>query len=306
VNRYDLDAIHMDDYFYPYRIANNEFPDANSYKKYGNGLSKDDWRRSNCDSIIKLLHETIINTKPWVKFGISPFGVWRNASVDPKGSNTKAGQTNYDDLYADILLWLKNGWMDYVLPQLYWERGFKLADYDILLDWWNKNSFEKHLYIGHGIYRAGSKGGAWNRKDELPEQIRLLREYATTHGSAYFSSKSFNNNPNGWNDSLHNNYYSTPAIVPPMPWIDDVAPQKPIIQKKSGHEFLLQYNGDERIRFFAIFSESDELQKAKLLKLIVADKKTSIQTNQPPFTGKKLYAAVVDWNNNVSSLVVLE
>lgn len=306
VNRYDLDAIHMDDYFYPYRIANKEFPDGSSYNKYGSGLSKDDWRRSNCDSIIKLLHETIINTKPWVKFGISPFGVWRNASVDPRGSNTKAGQTNYDDLYADILLWLKNGWMDYVLPQLYWERGFKLADYDTLLDWWNKNSFGKHLYIGHGIYRVGGKGGAWNRKNELPEQIQLLRTFSTTHGSAYFSSKSFNNNPNGWNDSLQNNYYATPSIVPPMPWIDDVAPQKPVIQKNSTNEFLLQYNGDERIRYFAIFSGSNILEKAKLIKLIVADKKTSIQVNQPPFIGKKIYCAVVDWNNNVSSFVVLE
>lgn len=306
VNRYDLDAIHMDDYFYPYRIANKEFPDNDSYKKYGNGLSKDDWRRSNCDSIIKLLHETIINTKPWVKFGISPFGVWRNASVDPKGSNTKAGQTNYDDLYADILLWLKNGWMDYVLPQLYWERGFKLADYDILLDWWNKNCFGKHLYIGHGIYRAGNKASAWNRKEELPEQIQLLRNYSTTQGSAYFSSKSFNTNPNGWNDSLQNNYYSTPAIVPPMPWIDDVAPLKPLIQKKGANEFVLQYNGDERIRFFAVFSGGSDLQKAKLLKLIVADKKTTINTNDPALSGKKIFVAVVDWNNNTSSLVVLE
>jgi uncharacterized lipoprotein YddW (UPF0748 family) len=127
LNRYDLDAIHMDDYFYPYRIAGKEFPDQKTFEKYGRGLSKDSWRRSNCDSIIVDIHTTIKNTNPRVKFGISPFGVWRNKSQDPMGSDTKAGQTNYDDLYADILLWLSKGWIDYVTPQLYWERGHKLG-----------------------------------------------------------------------------------------------------------------------------------------------------------------------------------
>jgi uncharacterized lipoprotein YddW (UPF0748 family) len=125
LTRYDVDAIHMDDYFYPYRITGREFPDQSAFLKYGHGLSKDDWRRSNCDSIIKMIHETILDTKPMVKFGISPFGVWRNNNVDPEGSATQAGQTNYDDLYADILLWLREGWIDYVAPQLYWEIGHK-------------------------------------------------------------------------------------------------------------------------------------------------------------------------------------
>ncbi|MCR6720107.1 MAG: family 10 glycosylhydrolase [Chitinophagaceae bacterium] len=107
VSRYDVDAIHMDDYFYPYRIAGKEFPDAAAYVKSGSKLSKDDWRRSNVDSIIKKLHVAIRQVKPKVKFGISPFSVWRNKDKDERGSNTKAGQTNYDDLYADILLWLE-------------------------------------------------------------------------------------------------------------------------------------------------------------------------------------------------------
>ncbi|MGN6616748.1 MAG: glycoside hydrolase family 10 protein, partial [Ilyomonas sp.] len=135
VSRYDLDGIHMDDYFYPYRIPGKDFPDNKTYLKYGDGLTKDDWRRSNCDSIIKLIHDVIIDTKPMVKFGISPFGVWRNKSKDPMGSDTRAGVTNYDDLYADILLWLKEGWIDYVAPQLYWEIGHPLCDYETLLNW---------------------------------------------------------------------------------------------------------------------------------------------------------------------------
>jgi uncharacterized lipoprotein YddW (UPF0748 family) len=165
VERYDVDAIHMDDYFYPYRIEGKEFPDEAAYKKYGNGLSKDDWRRSNCDSIIKNLFQTIRTANPYVKFGISPFGIWRNKSQDPRGSETKGGQTNYDDLYADILMWLEKGWIDYVTPQLYWEIGHKLADYDVLLDWWNKYGYGKHIYIGHGIYRAGTNA-AWRDKNQ--------------------------------------------------------------------------------------------------------------------------------------------
>jgi uncharacterized lipoprotein YddW (UPF0748 family) len=226
VRRYDVDGIHMDDYFYPYRIAGLEFPDAVSYKKYGNGIKKDDWRRSNTDSIIKKLSDAIKETKPWCKFGISPFGVWRNKDKDEDGSATKAGVTNYDDLYADVLLWAENGWIDYLAPQIYWERGFKLAAYEVLLDWWSKHGYGRHMYIGHGIYRfyeSSPRSKAWKNPNELPAQINLLRQYPTVQGSIYFSSKSFDKNPNGWNDSLRNNYYRTPALIPPMDWL----PKKP-------------------------------------------------------------------------------
>jgi uncharacterized lipoprotein YddW (UPF0748 family) len=225
VNRYDIDAIHMDDYFYPYRIAGREFPDSASYRKYGNGMGKDEWRRSNVDSIIYKLSLAIKNEKPWVKFGISPFGVWRNKSQDPDGSDTQAGVTNYDDLYADILLWTKNKWIDYVTPQLYWEIGFKRADYTVLLDWWSKHAYGRHMYIGHGIYRAFENNPPWKIKTQLPRQIEMLRKYPTIQGSVYFSSKTFYKNPNGWNDSLRNNYYKTPALIPEMDWL----PKKPSI-----------------------------------------------------------------------------
>lgn len=222
VHRYEVDAIHMDDYFYPYRIAGKEFPDEISYKNSGTKLLKDDWRRSNVDSIIKKLNAVIKNEKPWVQFGISPFSVWRNNNKDARGSDSKAGQTNYDDLFADILLWLQEKWIDYVAPQLYLEIGHDKIDYAKLLAWWDKNSFGRHLYIGQATYRAGSNT-AWKNPVELPNQIKLNRQYENVKGSIYFSSKSFNNNPNGWNDSLKNNYYRLPALVPPMKWL----PQKP-------------------------------------------------------------------------------
>lgn len=216
--RYDVDAIHFDDYFYPYRIAGKEFPDSVSYKRYGKGMNVEDWRRSNVDSIILALANTIKKTKPWVKFGISPFGVWRNADKDARGSNTKAGQTNYDDLYADILLWLQKGWIDYVAPQLYWEFGHKAAPYEVLIDWWSKHTYGKHCYIGLGIYRAGSND-AWKDSTQLPRQIKLLRNTANIQGMIFFSSKTFNKNPNGWNDSLNFNYFKDAATIPEMNWM---------------------------------------------------------------------------------------
>lgn len=214
-SRYAVDAIHFDDYFYPYRLPGKEFPDEATYRVYGNGMTKDDWRRSNTDSIIVMLSRVIKEENKNCQFGISPFGVWRNADKDPNGSNTKAGQTNYDDLYADILLWLKNGWIDYVAPQLYWEIGHNLADYTTLIEWWSKNTYGKNCYIGLGIYRAGSNA-AWKDKTQIPRQIEKLRNTPNINGMIFFSSKTFEKNPNGWNDSLRLNYFSLPANAPGM------------------------------------------------------------------------------------------
>ncbi|MEP6597617.1 MAG: family 10 glycosylhydrolase [Ginsengibacter sp.] len=230
VSRYNIDAVHFDDYFYPYRIAGKEFGDARSFQKYGIGLDKETWRRSNVDSIIVMLSRVIKQENKYCRFGISPFGVWRNIDKDIEGSNTRAGQTNYDDLYADILLWLKMKWIDYVAPQLYWEFGHKLVGFEVLIDWWAKHAYGRQMYIGQGIYRSmESKSYAWKNKKELPNQIRGLREYSQVQGSIFFSSSSFSRNPNGWSDSLRNNYYKYPAIVPPMLWIDSIKPLRPVL-----------------------------------------------------------------------------
>ena len=211
VSRYNVDAIHFDDYFYPYRIAEKEFPDDEKYQLYGNGMNKDDWRRSNTDSIILMLSKAIKKENNKCQFGISPFGVWRNIEKDSiNGSNTRAGQTNYDDLYADILLWLKNDWIDYVAPQIYWEFEQKAAPYQVVLDWWSTHTYGKNCYIGLGIYKANSNI-YWKDKTQLPRQIEALRNTPNINGMIFFSSKSFNNNPNGWSDSLRLNYFAAPA-----------------------------------------------------------------------------------------------
>jgi uncharacterized lipoprotein YddW (UPF0748 family) len=239
VKRYDIDAIHFDDYFYPYRIAGKEFPDTASFRKYGNGMGLSDWRRSNVDSIIRQLSVAIKEENKYCKFGISPFGVWRNIADDPDGSDTKAGVTNYDDLYADILLWLKNKWIDYVVPQLYWEISQKVVGFKVLTDWWARHAYGRQLYIGQGVYRSlEPRSYAWKNKNELPDQIKFLRQYAGIQGSVYFSSATFKSNPNGWSDSLRNYYYKYPAIVPPMPWIDSLKPIPPVLSFDSSKSSL--------------------------------------------------------------------
>ncbi|MBK7307886.1 MAG: family 10 glycosylhydrolase [Chitinophagaceae bacterium] len=214
VSRYAVDAIHFDDYFYPYKIPGKDFPDFASYNKLGNGLKKDDWRRSNTDSIISMLSAVIKKENPKCQFGISPFGVWRNIDKDSvNGSRTNGAQTNYDDLYADILLWLKKGWIDYVAPQLYWEFGHKVAPYEVLLDWWSKHTYGRNCYIGLGIYRAGSNA-AWKDTTPIPRMIDALRTTPNIQGMIFFSSKTFDKNPNGWSDTLRLNYFKEPVKTP--------------------------------------------------------------------------------------------
>ena len=228
VDRYDVDAIHFDDYFYPYRVSGKEFPDTSTYRRFNRGLPIDAWRRSNVDSIIVSLNRAIKSVRPACRFGISPFGVWRNRDRDPRGSDTRAGQTNYDDLYADILLWLREGWIDYVAPQLYWEFGHPNAPFEVLLDWWSRNSHGKPCYIGLGYYRAGGKG-AWSDRTQLPRQLSAIRATPNIDGAIYFSGKTFLKNPLGWNDSLRNNYHRLPALVPPAQAMSKAGPPAPVL-----------------------------------------------------------------------------
>ena len=145
VSRYDVDGLHIDDYFYPYPVAGVPIPDQASYNRYGRQFaSVADWRRDNVDVFIKALGEEIHRIKPWVKFGVSPFGIYRNKRSDPNGSAT-SGLQNYDELYADVLKWVNNGWIDYCVPQLYWEIGHKAADYKELIGWWTRHAANRPL-----------------------------------------------------------------------------------------------------------------------------------------------------------------
>jgi len=217
VNQYDVDGVHFDDYFYPYKIKDLEFPDTASFAEYGKEFKeKSDWRRNNVDLLIKQLSDSIRSVKPHVQFGVSPFGVWRNQEKDSTGSATKAGQTCYDDLYADILKWQKEKWIDYVIPQIYWSIGFEVANYKIIAEWWNKNNYDIPVYIGQATYRINgtTKDERWKEPTQLPKQIRLNRSLKNIHGSAFFSSKSFITNPLGINDTLTTNLYRIKSLPP--------------------------------------------------------------------------------------------
>ena len=240
VSRYDLDAIHFDDYFYPYPLK-EDFPDENSFVQYNRGFLKEQkafWRRDNVDLLIKALSENIKKTKPWVKFGISPFGVWRNKADDPDGSETTAGTTNYDHLYADILKWQKNGWIDYCLPQLYWQIGHSSVDFVGLSKWWAAHSFDRAMYIGQAVYKleANSTIPDWKDPDQLVKQIQVIRQIPSLGGSAFYSSVHFKRDLFGFDQTLRDKLYKFPALVPPMPWIDNKAPEPPTHFKKRGNK----------------------------------------------------------------------
>ena len=207
VYRYDIQAIHMDDYFYPYPAGGKPLPDVETYKKYPRGFDNiEDWRRDNVNRAIQEISATIHECKDSVQFGISPFGVWRNASVDSTGSKTTAGITNYDDLYADIRLWIREGWIDYVLPQLYWEIGKKAADYETLAHWWANEvrGTNCKLYIGMAPYRleGAKKDSPWGIGNEISRQMKLNRTIPEITGECFYSTRPLLRNPRHVCDSI--------------------------------------------------------------------------------------------------------
>ncbi|WP_075589797.1 glycoside hydrolase family 10 protein [Labilibacter marinus] len=232
IRRYSVDAIHFDDYFYPYKIAGREFPDQEAFEEHSRGFlpeEKDDWRRDNVDLIIQQLHDSIKAINPSVEFGISPFGVWRNKSKDPQGSATKAGVTNYDDLYADILKWQKAGWIDYVTPQIYWHIGKTVADFKIISEWWNDNAYDCPVYTGHGLYRLNetAKAEQWRSSEEISRQVALGRELPSIAGSMFYSAKWLKKNPLGLKDNLKEELYFHSALPPVNHRVKPMLPSQP-------------------------------------------------------------------------------
>ncbi|TMU57070.1 glycoside hydrolase family 10 protein [Flagellimonas algicola] len=216
VRNYQVDAIHFDDYFYPYKIKGEVFNDSITYKKYGlPNQSLEDWRRSNVDSLVKNVHTTIKKHKSWVQFGISPFGVWKNKDTDPKGSDTKAGQTTYEDLYADPLLWTDQGWLDYLAPQVYWSMDYSLASHRIITQWWANNSKGSNLYIGNGTYKIKNNADkAWKRRNEIPKQLILARNQDKIDGNIFFSAKSLMGKHDRVVNTLKRKFYPSPSHNP--------------------------------------------------------------------------------------------
>ncbi|WP_239616767.1 family 10 glycosylhydrolase [Cohnella mopanensis] len=198
VNKYEIDGVHLDDYFYP---SNGVFADDATYLAYNaNKLTnKADWRRDNINQFVEQLGKSIHKAKPQVKFGISPFGVWRNQDVDATGSDSKASVTAYDSMYADVRTWIKSEWVDYIVPQIYWSMSLKIAQYDKLVDWWANEvrGTNVDLYIGHAPYKLGTKEAGWDNAQEIINQLKYNEKLVEVKGDIYFSAKDLRRNPLG-------------------------------------------------------------------------------------------------------------
>ncbi len=226
VRNYDIDGVHFDDYFYPYP-GKEPLPDSVTYQRYGQDFENiDDWRRNNVNTLIHTLSDSIHAAKSYVKFGISPFGIWRNKAQDPDGSESN-GLSGYSALFADAVKWTQEGWVDYINPQVYFPFYYPAAPYEKLVDWWSMHAAGKHVYIGQGVYRAEEDREGWRDKQQLPNQVRYLRQNPLVQGSVFFSSKSLTNNLAGFRDSLQFDFYKYAALPPVMSWLDSTTPPAP-------------------------------------------------------------------------------
>ncbi|MGY4538041.1 uncharacterized lipoprotein YddW (UPF0748 family) [Mucilaginibacter sp. UYNi724] len=228
VKNYDVDGIHMDDYFYPYLVRGQVINDLDAFNKYGEGFDNiKDWRRDNVDKLVHMLTDSIHKYKPNMKFGISPFGIWANKSQHPDGSATNGG-SSYIENFADSRKWMQEGWIDYINPQIYWHIGNRAASFDTLLNWWSNNTYNRHLYIGQGPYRFyEQRSPAFKNPSEIPNQLRLIRANPRVQGSVYFRSQTLMANANHLVDTLKKDFYRYPALPPPMLWRDSIPPNAP-------------------------------------------------------------------------------
>ncbi|MBA4541542.1 family 10 glycosylhydrolase [Thermoactinomyces daqus] len=282
VNHYDIDAVHFDDYFYPYPVSGIDFPDDPTYQKYGADYpDKGDWRRHNVNLLVEQLSHAIKEAKPYVKFGISPFGIWRNQNTDPTGSDTN-GLQSYDSIYCDTRTWINEGWIDYVAPQIYWNFGYAPAAYEKLVDWWahEVNGKNVHLYIGQAAYKIGHSTEAWDDPEEMPNQLLFNNQFAEVKGSIFFSYKDVKANYLGFRDRLKNDLFKYPALIPTMPWLDDNPPKKPKLLKaenKSGSAVHLvwkdQSKGDSTAFAIYRFSSAKEISLNRPQNLIATVRK---------------------------------
>jgi uncharacterized lipoprotein YddW (UPF0748 family) len=283
VKRYDIDGVHIDDYFYPYKEKGPDgqemdFPDTPSWAKYqaaGGKLGRADWRRKNVDDFIEKLYGSIKKEKPWVKFGISPFGIYRPGV--PAG--IQAGVDQYADLYADAKKWLNNGWCDYYSPQLYWPINQKPQSYPVLLDWWlSENKQGRHIWPGNFTSRTSPSEGNWSSQ-EVVNQVKVTRQ-KKADGNVHFSMKAFMQNYNGVASDLHRQVYQAKALVPASPWLDSVAPKSPNVgvQNEDGQVTIsCTPDGDKDIRFYAIVPQI----AGKWMPPIITSDRETVLTSKP-------------------------
>lgn len=309
VLRYNVDAIHMDDYFYPYPIAGEDFPDDESFRTYAHqqGFLESDranWRRNNVNMLIKEIKQTINNTKPWVRFGISPFGIYRNKENTPdgSGSNTR-GLQNYDDLYADVKLWVEKGWIDYNIPQIYWEIGHPVANYRELVPWWATNNYGSHLYIGQDVKRTMDKTDIYG-DSQLYEKMQIVRSLPNLiHGNCFWYGYIMYENYKEIGTLLKHEYHKYPALIPAYKHMHGGRPRA---VKNLSKVYFSQYNhvllhwkaeGDRELpdnaRYFVVyrFAKGEKVDIEKASNIVAITPHTEIILDYK--NGKQEYKYVI-------------
>lgn len=299
VHRYDIDGVHIDDYFYPYPEKGQEFPDDPSYHRYvskGGKLDRSDWRRQNVDTFVHGMYEAIKKEKPWVKVGISPFGIYRPGIPD----GIKAGVDQYADLYADCKKWLNEGWCDYFSPQLYWPIAQKPQSYPVLLDWWiEQNTRGRHIWPGLYTSRVGSDEGKTWQLQEVLDQISMTRGRPGSTGEVHFSMKVFLKNSQNISSTLSEGLYAHRALVPASPWLSDSTPAAPKVVARKGDDGKLSLDikpGDKQfVRFYSI-----RVKVGRWLEPRVTDSRSVTLTIDPTISPDEISVTAIDRVGNQS------
>ncbi|MPZ84094.1 MAG: family 10 glycosylhydrolase [Actinophytocola sp.] len=261
VRRYDIDAVHFDDYFYPYPVAGQTFDDAATFAEYGGAFDDiADWRRDNIDTLISGLSAAIRAEKPWVTFGVSPFAIWRNSSTDPEGSPTQGGVQTYDDLYADTRKWVREEWIDYIVPQVYWNIGFEVADYAKLVPWWSDvvAGTDVSLFIGQANYKvaAPAQGPPWHDPNEMSRHLTFNRDHPEVRGDIYFSAVQVRANRLEHMSIVKADHYGRPAVPPTAGRLVAAGPRSPVIalSGRTAEGVRLRWVGtDKRSASYAVY-----------------------------------------------------
>lgn len=272
VDNYDVDGVHFDDYFYPYPVGTEEFDDDAAFAQYGGDFdNKADWRRDNTDQLIQEFGRRIKESKPWVRFGVSPFGVWRNKADDPEGSDTTAGAPTYDVLFADTRKWVREGWIDYIAPQIYWAMSLKAASYKVLVEWWNREceGTDCQLYIGEATYKVNvdTASPEWKSDPrELLNHLTLCRDKPEVDGNIYFSAKSVREDALAAMTLLRDEHYSRPALIPDASYLGGTAPSVPSVTRfvRDGDGYTVQWKntstgqGIDAVSGYAVYAVSGD------------------------------------------------
>lgn len=307
VRRYDVDAVHIDDYFYPYQQRDSrnrliQFPDDESWARHGarTGMSRADWRRSNIDTFIEQLYHAVRAEKQHVRVGISPFGIWR-----PGHPQSVRGLDSYNELFADTRKWLNRGWADYYAPQLYWRVSAPQQPYTDLLDWWSEqNHHGRHIWAGNipNNIAAGSRPWA---SSEVIEQIRLAREHHGTTGNVHFSASSLLRNPDGLGDAFRTTVYAAPALVPASPWLANGDTPRPFVHAEPDpglHATSVAFRADARAARWIVRARHNGEWTTLLLPGSSREVMVDWRNNAPP---ELVGVTYIDVAGNESPAVVL-